>query len=61
MRFARLHARIEARDVLSVAVKALSEQDWRAIEQAYAAVDDPLARSEDRADCAAALHAMDVR
>jgi hemerythrin-like domain-containing protein len=57
-RFARLHARIEARDVLSVALKVLPEQDWRTIEQAYGAIDDPLARSRSRADCAAALRAM---
>lgn len=57
-RFARLHARIEARDVLSVALKVLSEQDWLAIEKAYGAIDDPLARSRSRADCAAALRAM---
>lgn len=61
VRFARLHARIETRDVLSVALKALSDQDWCAIEQAYDAVDDPLARSRTRADCTAALHAMDGR
>jgi hemerythrin-like domain-containing protein len=58
VRFARLHARIEARDVLSVALKVLSEQDWQAIEKAYGALDDPLARSRSRAECAAALHAM---
>lgn len=61
MRFARLHARIEARDVLSAALTALSGQDWRAIEQAFGGVDDPLAQSKSRADCAAALHAMDGR
>jgi len=60
-RFCRLHARIEARDVLSVALKVLSEQDWRAIEQAYDAIDDPLARSRSRTDCAAALRAMGDR
>jgi hemerythrin-like domain-containing protein len=54
-RFCRLHARIETRDVLSVAVKVLSDQDWLAIERAYAATDDPLARSRSRAECAAAL------
>lgn len=61
VRFARLHARIETRDVLSVAVKVLTEQDWRTIEQAFGAVDDPLARSKSRADCAAALQAIDGR
>jgi len=60
-RFCRLHARIESRDVLSVARKVLSEQDWRAIEQAYGAVDDPLARSRSRADCTAALLAIGDR
>jgi hypothetical protein len=58
VRFARLHARIEARDVLSVALKVLSEQDWQAIEKAYGALADPLARSRSRAECAAALHTM---
>jgi hemerythrin-like domain-containing protein len=60
-RFARLHARIEARDLLSVALKVLAEKDWRAVEQAYGAVDDPLARSRSRTDCAAALRAMGDR
>lgn len=61
VRFARLHARIEARDVLSVALKVLTESDWAAIEKAYGAVDDPLARSTSRADCAAALRSMGDR
>lgn len=61
VRFSRLHARIEARDVLSIALKVLSEQDWRAIEQAYDAVDDPLARSKSRGDCTAALSTMGDR
>lgn len=60
-RFCRLHARIESRDVLSVALRVLPEQDWRAIEQAYGAVDDPLARSSSRADCTAALRAIGDR
>jgi len=57
-RFCRLHGRIEARDVLSVAVKVLDPEDWRAIEQAYAVAGDPLAGSKSRADCAAALRAI---
>lgn len=57
-RFCRLHARIEARDILSVALKVLSEQDWLAVERAFAATDDPLARSRSRAECAAALRGM---
>ncbi len=61
VRFARLHARLESRDVLSVARNVLTDQDWRAIRQAYDAVDDPLARSRSRADCTAALHAMGDR
>jgi hemerythrin-like domain-containing protein len=60
-RFCRLHARIEARDILSVALKVLSEQDWRAIEKAFTAIDDPLARSRSRAECAAALYGMTSR
>jgi hemerythrin-like domain-containing protein len=57
-RFCRLHGRIEARDVLSVATKVLQPDDWRAIEQAYAAANDPLDRSRSRQDCAAALQAL---
>lgn len=55
VRFCRLHARIEARDVLSAAAKALTPADWTAITQAFAAAKDPLAGSRSRADCAAAL------
>ena len=55
VRFCRLHSRIEARDVLSVAVQVLGPDDWRAIGQAYAAINDPLAGSKRRSDCAAAL------
>jgi len=58
VRFCRLHDRIEARDVLSVAEKVLAPDDWRAIAQAYAVANDPLAGSKSRADCAAALRAL---
>lgn len=58
VRFCRLHDHIEVRDVLSVAVKVLDPNDWRAVEQAYAMANDPLAGSKSRADCAAALRAL---
>jgi len=54
-RFCRLHARVEARDVLSVALKVLSEDQWRAIEQAFATANDPLEASKSRQDCELAL------
>jgi hemerythrin-like domain-containing protein len=57
-RFCRLHGRIEARDVLSVAVKVLEPEDWWSIEQAYAVAGDPLAGSKSRAECAAALRTL---
>lgn len=56
-RFCRLHARIEARDVLSVAVRALHAGDWSTIADALAAANDPLDRSRTGAECAAALRA----
>ena len=55
VRFCRLHARIEARDVMSVANRVLQPGDWSAIAAAFAAANDPLVRSRSRADCAAAL------
>lgn len=57
-RFCRLHGRIEARDVLSVAMKVLEPDDWRPIEQAFAVAGDPLAGSKSRSECAAALRAI---
>jgi hemerythrin-like domain-containing protein len=58
VRFCRLHGRIEARDVLSVAVKVLEPEDWRAIGQAYAVANDPLEGSRTRQECAAALRGL---
>lgn len=55
VRFCRLHARIEARDVMSVAARVLQPGDWSAIATAFAAANDPLAVSRSRAECAAAL------
>lgn len=57
-RFCHLHARIEARDVLSVAEKVLTLADWTAVEQAYAHANDPLDRSTGRSDCEAALRSI---
>lgn len=54
-RFCRLHGRIEARDVLSLAARALTPADWSAVAAGLAAAKDPLAGSRSRADCAAAL------
>jgi hemerythrin-like domain-containing protein len=56
-RFCHLHARIEARDVLSVANRALQAGDWSAIAEALAAANDPLDRCRTGAECAAALRA----
>jgi hemerythrin-like domain-containing protein len=58
VRFCRLHARVEARDLLSVALKVLSDGDWQRIERAYAAANDPLAASKSRQECAQALSAL---
>ncbi len=57
-RFCRLHARVEARDLVSVALKVLSDHEWRAIERAYAAANDPLESSKSRQDCEQALGRM---
>lgn len=57
-RFCHLHARIEARDVLSVAAKVLTPADWIAIERAYAEANDPLERSTSRRECEAALRSI---
>ena len=54
-RFSLLHARIEARGVLSVATRVLTPADWIAVERAYAQANDPLERSTGRSDCEAAL------
>jgi len=56
-RFCRLHARIETRDVLSVAARALQAGDWSRIAEALAAANDPLDRSRTSDECAAALRA----
>jgi len=57
-RFCHLHARIEARDVLSVAAKVLTPADWTAVERAYAQANDPLERSTSRRECEAALRSI---
>jgi hemerythrin-like domain-containing protein len=57
-RFCRLHARIEMRDVLTVAARVLTPADWTAIEQAYARDSDPLERATSRGDCEAALRTL---
>ena len=57
-RFCHLHARIETRDVLSIAAKVLTPADWIAVERAYAQANDPLERSTGRSDCEAALRTI---
>ena len=57
-RFCRLHARVEARDLLSVALKVLSADEWLAVERVYAAASDPLEESKSRQECEAALCAL---
>ena len=59
-RFCRLHGRVEARDLVSVALKVLSDVEWQAIERAYAAANDPLDASRNRQECALALSALRV-
>lgn len=54
----RLHARVEARDVLSVAAQVLRPGDRSAIADPLAADDDPLDRSRSGAECAATLAAQ---
>jgi hemerythrin-like domain-containing protein len=58
VRFCRLHGRVEARDLLSVALKVLSDEDWTSIERAWAAANDPLAASKSRQECAQALSVL---
>lgn len=60
VRFCRLHSRIEARDVLSMAIKVLEPNEWRAIGQAFAATKDPLDSSRSHSECAAALARLAV-
>ena len=60
VRFCCLHARIEARDVMSVAARVLQPGDWNAIAQAYAAANDPLDDSRSRNACAAALQRLSL-
>jgi hemerythrin-like domain-containing protein len=57
-RFCRLHGRVETRDLVSVALKVLSADEWRAIERAYAAANDPLEASKSRQDCERALRSL---
>jgi hemerythrin-like domain-containing protein len=61
VRFCRLHNRIEARDVLSMAIQVLQPDDWRTIGQAYATTKDPLDSSTSRSECAAALGRLALR
>lgn len=58
VRFCRLHARIEERDLLSIATRVLTPDDWRAVELAFAGAGDPLDRSNGRNDCEAALRTL---
>ncbi|MBS0518598.1 MAG: hemerythrin domain-containing protein [Proteobacteria bacterium] len=55
VRFARRHARIEERDLLSVARKVLNEKDWQEVERVFSAAADPLAASKSRQECTMAV------
>lgn len=58
VRFARRHARIEERDLLSVARSSLNERDWSDIERAFAAAADPLATCKSRSECTAVVRQL---
>jgi hemerythrin-like domain-containing protein len=56
------HMRREEREILPVAQATFTDADWREIDRAFAANDDPLARSRSRKECEAALqHFIRVR
>ena len=55
VRFMRRHARFEEREVLPIARAAFTEAEWRAVDQAFTAIADPLIGSRSRQQCEAAL------
>ncbi len=58
VRFARRHARIEERDLLSVARKVLNEKEWADIERAFSTAADPLTATKGRQECTAAVRRL---
>lgn len=57
-RFNWRHTRLEEREILPAAQATFTDTDWREIDQAFAANDDPLARSRTRQECEAALQRL---
>ncbi len=55
VRYCRQHARVEQRDVLPAARKALSDAEWARIDRAFAAEADPLAAARSGPERALAL------
>lgn len=58
VRFARRHARLEDRDLISVARKVLSEKDWEEIGRIFGAAADPLSVSKSRQECTMAVRKL---
>ncbi|SKA12344.1 Hemerythrin-like domain-containing protein [Enhydrobacter aerosaccus] len=58
VRFARRHARIEERDLLSVARNVLGQAEWADIERVFGAAADPLAVSKSRQECTTAIRKL---
>lgn len=54
-RFNWRHMRREEREILPLAQATFTDADWREIDRAFAANDDPLARSRSRHECEAAV------
>ncbi|MDI1285965.1 MAG: hemerythrin domain-containing protein [Reyranella sp.] len=54
-RFNWRHMRLEEREVLPAAQATFTEADWREINLAFAANNDPLTKSRTRSECEAAL------
>ncbi len=59
-RFCRRHAREEQEILLPAGLATFSKADWARLDQALAAVDDPLMRSRSHSDCAAALRTLPI-
>ena len=60
-RFNWRHMRREEREILPAAEAVFTDADWRQIDQAFAANRDPLASSETRQECEAALRLLQPR
>ncbi len=54
-RFNWRHMRLEEREILPAAQAIFTDADWREIDAAFAANNDPLAKSQTRSECEAAL------